>query len=135
MSDKTKMGICPRCGSFKVPRICDYCKLERIETETTLDESMDMSDKKEKKLIEYYIKTLIKDTYDPEIAELSERWYLEQYTKCISPNSSGPCCPYCKSQFITKVTFFDRLLDTTVWGLASDMIGKTHKCNSCGATW
>ena len=45
------MKICPKCGSFRVNSNCGYCNLERIETETTQDEIMNMSVKEKKSLL------------------------------------------------------------------------------------
>ena len=65
------MRICPKCGSFKINKICGFCNVERIETETTSLDFIKMDQKKEDQLVDHYIETLIKDSYDPEIAKLS----------------------------------------------------------------
>ena len=44
------------------------------------------------------------------------------------------CCPYCYSMNISKIGIVSRMASTTMFGLASSKIGKTHKCNDCGST-
>lgn len=44
-------------------------------------------------------------------------------------------CPSCGSTNISKIGTLDRMLSVGIFGLASSKIGKTHKCNHCGATW
>lgn len=52
-------------------------------------------------------------------------------------NSSNnvPKCPSCGSSNISKIGVVNRVVSTTMFGLASSQIGKTHKCNNCGTTW
>lgn len=44
-------------------------------------------------------------------------------------------CPCCGSCNVSKIGAVTRAISTSLLGLASDMIGKTHKCNNCGTTW
>ena len=50
-------------------------------------------------------------------------------------NSSKVTCPYCNSMNTSKIGTVNRMLSTSMFGLASSKIGKTHKCNDCGSTW
>ena len=45
------------------------------------------------------------------------------------------CCPYCNSSNVTKIGTINRAVSVGMFGLASNKIGKTHKCNDCGSTW
>ncbi len=49
--------------------------------------------------------------------------------------SNQPKCPYCGSTNISKIGIINRSISVGLFGLASDKIGKTHKCNKCGSTW
>ena len=44
-------------------------------------------------------------------------------------------CPYCNSSNVTKIGTINRAVSVGMFGLASNKIGKTHKCNDCGSTW
>lgn len=41
------------------------------------------------------------------------------------------CCPYCKSENVTKLDTLDRAGSTIMFGLASGKIGKQWHCNNC----
>ena len=127
------MGICPKCAWFKGRRVCDFCGEQLIDTETTLEEVMKMTDKEEEELVNHYIETLIKDTYDPkarEYREANERPVFAGYV-----HDPLPKCPTCQSTNISKIGTLNRMASVGFLGLASSKIGKTHKCNSCGHTW
>ena len=68
-----QMCICPKCAWFKGRRKCDFCNIQMIITDTTIEEVMEMSDKQEKELINHYIETIIKNTYDPKAREYREK--------------------------------------------------------------
>ena len=127
-----KINICPKCADTMLLKECPFCKIQSLDTGVSWDEWLEMTMRQKDELLNHYRKNVIKETYDSEAEKLRKE--TEKKSKSFV-GYTGPRCPYCKSSFVSKVTFFDRLLDTTVWGLASDMIGKTHKCNSCGATW
>lgn len=127
------MSICPKCARFKVPRTCPFCNTQQIETETTLEEVMGMSEKQEEELINHYIETLIKDTYDPEARayrEANEEPVFAHYV-----HEDKPTCPSCGSSRISQIGTVSRAVSVGIFGLASSKIGKTHRCNNCGATW
>lgn len=50
-------------------------------------------------------------------------------------SSNTPKCPSCGSSNISKIGVVKRVVSTTIFGLASSKIGKTHKCNNCGTAW
>ena len=127
------MGICPKCAWFKGRRQCSWCNEKMIVTETTIDDVMQMSEKEQKELIEHYIETLIKDTYDPEARAYREANEESVWAHHVQNNSLS--CPYCKSSNVSKISTLNRAFSVSLFGLASSKIGKTHKCNNCGSTW
>lgn len=40
-------------------------------------------------------------------------------------------CPYCHSSNVTKISNFDRVVSTGLFGLASKKVGKQWHCNNC----
>ena len=53
----------------------------------------------------------------------------------LEEQSRAPKCPTCQSTNIRKIGTLNRMVSVGLFGLASSKIGKTHKCNNCGATW
>lgn len=127
------MSICPKCARFKVHRMCPFCDTQQIVTETTLEEVMKMTDEEKEKLISHYIETLIKDTYNPKAREYREANEKSIFAGYI--HNPQPKCPTCQSTNIRKISGVER--GTFIWtfGLFSNKINKTFKCNSCGYTW
>lgn len=130
---KFYMHICPKCAWFKFRRVCDFCNEKMIPTETEFNEVMEMSDKQEEEIIEHYIQTLIKDTYSPEAREYREKNEKSAFADYVPNNQLK--CPHCGSTNISKIGVVNRAVSVGLLGLASDKIGKTHKCNKCGSTW
>lgn len=133
------MSICPKCGSFKVKVLCDYCNVKRIETETTLGEVMDLSEKQEEALIDHYIETLIKDTYDPKVR--AEREAYEKRKAYEKPAFSGyvpkyvPTCPTCGSTSVGRISIGKKIFGGAMFGLFSSDVRNTMHCRNCGAKW
>lgn len=76
------------------------------------------------------------------IIEYDKRKMLEQQAKNLAQmqieNDKQNCipkCPCCGSSNVSKIGAVSRAISTSYLGLASSMIGKTHKCNNCGTTW
>lgn len=46
-----------------------------------------------------------------------------------------PKCPTCSSTNVQKIGPGERLASITLFGIFSDKINKTFKCNNCGYTW
>lgn len=42
------MSICPKCASFKMNSVCKYCNTQRVKTNTTFEEAMQLSEKQMK---------------------------------------------------------------------------------------
>lgn len=125
------MSICPKCANFKMMSNC--CGGNVIKTDTTFEEAMRLSDKQEEDLINHYIETLIKDTYDPKAKEEREANEKHPFNGYVPDDS--PKCPYCQSTNISKIGTLNRMTSVGLFGLASSKIGKTHKCNSCGSNF
>lgn len=53
----------------------------------------------------------------------------------LEEQSRVPKCPTCGSSNISKIGAINRMVSTGLFGLASNKIGKNHKCNNCGTTW
>lgn len=127
------MSICPKCASFKMNSVCKYCNTQRVKTDTIFEEAMQLTDKQKEELINHYIKTLIKDTYDlkaREEREANERSAFADYVP-----DTRPKCPTCQSTNISKISGTKRWLTTGLFGLASSDIGKTMQCNNCRYKW
>lgn len=125
------MAICPKCAWFKAVRRCEFCDIEMVVTETAVEESMGMSDKQKEELINHYIETLIKDTYDPEARE-----YRKKNEKPLSMYvPQRPKCPTCGSINIGRISTFDKILGGAMFGLFSSDVRNTMHCRNCGYKW
>ena len=124
------LSICPKCASFKVNTKCPFCNIDRIKTNISIDESMEMNDKQEEELINHYIETLIKDTYDPKAREYRENNEKPVFAGYVPDNKVT--CPYCKSTNTSKITISSKAVHTAVFGIWS--MGRNAKefhCNNC----
>ena len=128
-----KMKICPKCASFKFSPTCLTCNVRRVETDTTRDEYWAMSERQKEELINHYIETLIKDTYDPEARAYREANEHDVFWNYV-PDTS-PTCPTCHSRNVQKISGLERGVSVIGSGLTSNKINKTFKCRSCGYTW
>lgn len=131
-----QMCICPKCAWFKGRRKCDFCNIQMIVTDTTIDEVMEMSDKQEKELINHYIETLIKDTYDPnarKYREASEANEPSLWADYVSESLAK--CPTCQSTSLKKITVTSKAMNTALFGLFGTKRHKTFHCNNCGYEW
>lgn len=75
---------------------------------------------------------------DKEKARQNTHDSVELMKRIEEKNSSSnnvPKCPSCGSSNVSKIGVVNRVVSTTMLGLASSKIGKTHKCNNCGTTW
>ncbi len=128
------MSICPKCANYKVNIWnCEYCNVAAIKTNTTYQEYIAMSDKQKEELIDYYIKTLIKDTYDSKAKEYRDanpRYAFADYVPEFQIS-----CPTCHSTNIQKISTGERIASVGMFGMFSNKINKSYKCKSCGYTW
>ena len=129
----TYMKICPKCASFKISPTCPFCNVQRVETDITDDEEWGMSKRQKEELINHYIETLIKDTYDPKAREYREANEEEIFSGYVP--ESKPTCPTCHSQNVQRISGIERGASVIGFGLLSNKINKSFKCRSCGYTW
>ena len=50
-------------------------------------------------------------------------------------NVDGPRCPTCGSTKVEKIGMVGKVVSVELFGLASNSMGKTFKCNKCGYKW
>lgn len=127
------MCICPKCAWFKGRRNCDFCNLQMVLTETTIEEIMAMSEKQQEELVNHYIETLIKDTYDPKAREYREANEKSVFSDYV-PNSK-PKCPTCNSTNVEKISTFKKIFGGAMFGLYSSDVRNTMHCKNCGNKW
>ena len=48
------------------------------------------------------------------------------------PSANQTHCPVCQSTNIEKIGMFKRMLSTSMFGIASDKVGKQWHCKNCG---
>lgn len=143
---------CKKCGrvvqrtSKNLERPCDYCNntLKVIPKEFTADglETCLDDDLKEQFINEYIKSSPEFDQYlfdhrDEDLfnRHMADKAKLEHGKAILEEQSRVPKCPSCGSSNISKIGIINRAVSTSILGLASSKIGKTHKCNNCGSTW
>ncbi len=95
---------------------------------------MGLNDKQMNEIVNHYIETLIKDTYDPKAREYREANEESVFAHYVS--ESRVTCPYCHSTNTKKITNTSKAVHTAVFGIFS--IGRNSKnyhCNSCGSNF
>ncbi len=60
---------------------------------------------------------------------------MEHGKAVLEEQARTPKCPSCGSSNISKIGIVGRAVSFKLIGFASSKIGKTHKCNNCGAMW
>ena len=138
-----RLSYCRRCGRIVIEDAglpCDYCYYTLSEIpERFLFDRLTIKKELEEQFINEYIKSsreFDQSLFDRRDADLEE--YRNQMLDVIreaKEGSAGPKCPSCGSSNISKIGTVNRLISTSIFGLASSKIGKTHKCNNCGSTW
>ena len=125
--------ICPKCANFKIAGTCPFCNVQCVETDITRDEYWAMSERQKEELINHFIETLIKDTYDPKAREYREANEHAPFWNYVP--ESKPTCPTCHSQNVQRISGIERGASVIGFGLLSNKINKSFKCRSCGYTW
>lgn len=150
---------CKKCGRRVVnnqldpsTQKCDCCEstIYPIPKEY-LDKDVDCffkDDKTEEYFVEKFIKSspefdqYLFDNREKILREKSSGVEVNFYkengeikTRVVGSAANQPKCPYCGSTNISKIGVVNRAVSVGLLGLASDKIGKTHKCNKCGSTW
>ena len=142
---------CKKCGRIILFIIedkleCDCChsKVFPVPDEFLVDESKMIINKNLKQqFINEYIKTspefdqYLFDHRDEILARQSAEFEAKMAhgKSILEEQSRVPKCPSCGSNNISKIRTINRMISTGLFGLASNKIGKTHKCNNCGTTW
>lgn len=132
------MRICPKCGNFQGRINCWFCDIPTIETPSWFKDTFRLSDAEEKELVDHYIETLIKDTFDQKAYENrianTEPWKPRWVNgKDTLEDSNKTKCPYCQSTNTKKISTASRAFSVGLFGLASKKIGKQWHCNGCGS--
>ena len=148
---------CDKCGWFwqrsiqnEHSNICGYCEicgnmLKPVPKEyyEEFQGILFISDEKKKKLIQdlvlvspnfdqYYFDNAINIKAQKDDAFCAK---MEHGKAILEAQGRVPKCPCCGSTNISKIGAVSRVVSTSFFGLASNKIGKTHKCNNCGTTW
>lgn len=140
------LHYCEKCGflvdefsegdsSLYVCRICSG-KLKIVPKEYIDFSGLIIEPSKEQEFIEKVLKAepnFDQTAYDERIEYV--KTCNRQYEMLKQEQSNQPKCPYCGSTNISKIGIINRSISVGLFGLASDKIGKTHKCNKCGSTW
>lgn len=154
LADFSKTFVCPKCGwswtaTDLIAKIkCDYCGTPMFQTVDSTEETIaNASYPKTEEEIDQYIYSLLErsgkiDEYskeahdhyreklDEKCKEIEERERREAIQSKIESNQ--PHCPVCQSANIEKIGMFKRILSTSMFGIASDKVGKQWHCKSCG---
>lgn len=162
LTKRQKEGIlmalmyCKKCGRLVIghyndkdesPCYCDCCEAitYKVPKEFLLEGGKVpiINSDLEQQFIEEYVKCSPEfdqqafDNRDKILAEKRARYnYVMERGRAILEGRGGtPKCPTCGTTNISKIGFISRAVSTSLFGLASNKIGKTYKCNSCGTTW
>lgn len=140
-----KMKLLPESLKYKYHIFVEDWAQTSHEEKLVREENFVMSELESKPLfsMENYQKQIEKQTQrHQEIVDYDERKMLERQTKNIAQMQKEknkinciPKCPGCGSTNVSKIGIVNRAVSVELVGLASNKIGKTHKCNNCGTTW
>ena len=151
----TTKKICKSCGaiSFNKEDICPVCNIPLITVPFFTGRKIDnLGGEDRDKYIEEitgqklnpimvqkrkdYLKKIYKEQKEilqKRIRKSEESRINEYQQKYLAEHNIH--CPYCNSSNVTKIGTVNRAVSVGMFGLASEKIGKTHKCNDCGSTW
>lgn len=154
LNDFSKTFVCPKCGSFStatdvVATIqCDFCGTPMFQTsESTTITISNTSWPKTEDEIDSYIYSLLEkcdkvEEYDIEAHRIYKQKLRERVMarrkqqsnqqSATPPSTNQPHCPICQSTNIEKIGMFKRMLSTSMFGIASDKVGKQWHCKNCG---
>lgn len=157
LTDFSKTFVCPKCGNWSDTNsivatiMCEYCHApmyQTIENERTTGKATAYPKTAEEQ--DAYIYSLLErcgktDEYSEEAHQNFRRklheWAEEERKKPSQPvsqqqstpsSTNQPHCPVCQSTNIEKIGIFKRMLSTSMFGIASDKVGKQWHCKSCG---
>lgn len=143
---------CKKCGRIaqeeynKNEQICDYCNniMQYIPDEFLIGKRKCIfKDELKDQFIDEYIKS--SPEFDQYLFEhrdedmfnkrMSDKAKMAHGKAVLEEQSRVAKCPSCGSANVSKIGVVNRTVSTSLFGLASSKIGKTHKCNNCGTTW
>lgn len=157
LTDFSKTFVCPKCGNWSDTNsivgtiMCEYCHTpmyQTIEDERVTGKATAYPKTNEEQ--DAYIYSLLErcgktDEYSEEAHQNFRRklhkWAEEERKKPSEPvvqntstasSTNQPHCPVCQSTNIEKIGMFKRMLSTSMFGIASDKVGKQWHCKSCG---
>lgn len=157
LTDFSKTFVCPKCGNWSDTNsivatiMCEYCHApmyQTIENERTTGKATAYPKTAEEQ--DAYIYSLLErcgktDEYSEEAHQNFRRklheWAEEERKKPSQPvsqqqstpaSTTQPHCPVCQSTNIEKIGMFKRMLSTSMFGIASDKVGKQWHCKDCG---
>lgn len=146
---------CKKCGRLvqggyddndESPYYCDCCNsiIYRVPTKFLISGSAPIiKSELKQQFINDFIKTSPEfDQYlfehkDEILAKQSAEFNakMEHGKAILEEQARTPQCPSCGSSDISKINIINRAVSLNLVGLASNKIGKTHKCNNCGTMW
>lgn len=142
---------CNKCGRVvsllkkELNEPCEYCQniTQPVPDEYLNDSKIFIKPDLEQQFIDEYIKSspefdqYLFDHRDEDLSKrrMENRAKLEHGKAILEEKSRVPKCPCCGSTNISQIGAVSRVVSTSFFGLASNKIGKTHKCNNCGTTW
>lgn len=133
---KEMMCVCPKCGDtgFGFTRgMCDACKIKVIETETTVDEFMEMSAVEEqqwrREITEKYVKT------NPLFDEKAQDKRLTEELKENYEAKHQIKCPTCQSTSVRRISTTEKVVNIGLFGLFGNKRKQQFECGHCGYRW
>lgn len=148
ISDKAKM--CPHCG-YELPK--HKIMHQGIYCPGCLESTVVHDDEDEEKICPSchikYEKSIIgtlfqcfdygKDNYEE--LRKSPKFNEKNYQKRVNwvpisySSSSAIKCPTCQSTNVQRISGGERTVSVALFGLFSNKMNKSFKCNNCGYTW
>lgn len=146
INDFTRGFICPRCGVHEINyaghcrRVnCKYCRVPFIQTKYEMvdllnhhgcDKESILNDLKDLNVEDQFNENAYNKRRHEEEERLKQ--YREKNNYQNPPSTNQPHCPVCQSTNIEKIGIFKRMLSTSMFGIASDKVGKQWHCKNCG---
>lgn len=155
--EKAPMQYCPHCGLTRIIVLgnrkskCGYCNYTLKDTNEScyeiniLGEREGIDDDEYVRIHYVYnnpeydknAEEYRKIKYKEELEELKHRNNAEFTEKFFAERNAAnlPKCPSCGSTNISKIGIGERAVSVGLFGILSNKIGKSHKCNNCGNMW
>lgn len=149
INDFTKGFICPRCGDkealYFTPyrRVsCEYCHIPFIQTKYEIVDFFNHHGESKEDILHDLKELGVDDQFDEneynkrclkeeEFRKRNREEARQRLLQNTSPSTNQPHCPICQSTNIEKIGMFKRILSTSMFGIASDKVGKQWHCKNC----